>query len=124
MRPYEPAALVRKARIRKNYRFDVQGRLDEDEAMQCVTCGFRSLLSVHRPPTVISDYRSWGRVTRITRRRVPTLFIPAVGRHTNRTLTSQHGPKRDEREPRQDSIFRDPSLPERRPWRDLHAPAK
>lgn len=44
--------------------------------------------------------------------------------HTNRTLTSQHQPTRDEREARQDGTFRDSSLPERQLWRDLHAPAK
>jgi hypothetical protein len=41
---YDPAALVRDAKIAENYRFSNQGELDEDEAMRCVTCGFRSTL--------------------------------------------------------------------------------
>jgi hypothetical protein len=41
---YDPAALVRDARIAERYRLDGQGLLDEDEAMRCVACGFASRL--------------------------------------------------------------------------------
>jgi hypothetical protein len=44
METYDPAELVRNARIAARYRFELQGRLDEDEAMWCFTCGFRSTL--------------------------------------------------------------------------------
>jgi hypothetical protein len=42
---YDPAELVRSARIADNYRFANAGRLEEDEAMRCITCGVRSLLA-------------------------------------------------------------------------------
>jgi hypothetical protein len=42
---YDPAVLVRDARIAENYRFDAQRRLAEDEALRCVVCGFRSRLA-------------------------------------------------------------------------------
>jgi hypothetical protein len=41
---YDPAVLVRDARIAENYRFDIQDRLVENEAVLCVACGFRSRL--------------------------------------------------------------------------------
>jgi hypothetical protein len=41
---YDPAALVRDARITERYRFSDRGRLDDDEAMRCAACGFRSRL--------------------------------------------------------------------------------
>jgi hypothetical protein len=44
VRSYNPAALVTDARIAENYRFALQGRFEEDEAMACTTCGFRSQL--------------------------------------------------------------------------------
>lgn len=44
MNTYNPAELVRKARIAARYRFELQGILDEEEAMRCFTCGFRSTL--------------------------------------------------------------------------------
>lgn len=44
MAAYDPAALVRAAQIAANYRLDQAGQLDDDEAMRCRTCGFRSRL--------------------------------------------------------------------------------
>jgi hypothetical protein len=41
---YDPAVLVRNARIAENYRFDIQSRLAKDEAVKCVACGFQSRL--------------------------------------------------------------------------------
>jgi len=41
---YDPAELARKAGIAENDRFDVQGHLDEVEAIRCFACGFRSKL--------------------------------------------------------------------------------
>jgi hypothetical protein len=43
-RPYDPTKLVCEAGIPENYRLDANGKLDEDEAMRCVTCGFASRL--------------------------------------------------------------------------------
>jgi hypothetical protein len=42
---YDPAELVRAAQIAENYPFDQAGQLDDDEAMRCRTCGFRSRLA-------------------------------------------------------------------------------
>lgn len=44
MNTNDPAELVRMARIAEDYRLDVSGKLDEDEAMRCRVCGFRSRL--------------------------------------------------------------------------------
>lgn len=44
MGSYDPAALVRKARITEDYCFSNTGVLDDDEAMRCASCGFRSNL--------------------------------------------------------------------------------
>jgi hypothetical protein len=44
MNSHDPAALVRNARIVARYRFELRGELDEDEAMRCFTCDFRSTL--------------------------------------------------------------------------------
>jgi hypothetical protein len=41
---YDPAALLRDAKIAENYRLDQASRLGDDEAMRCRTCGFRSRL--------------------------------------------------------------------------------
>ena len=34
---YDPETLVWEARISERYRFAIEGRLEEDEAMRCVT---------------------------------------------------------------------------------------
>jgi hypothetical protein len=50
---YDPAVLVRNARIAENYRFDAQSRLAKDEAVRCVACGFQSWL----PETPVFKWR-------------------------------------------------------------------
>jgi hypothetical protein len=53
MSSYDPAVLVRNARIAENYRFDIQSRLANDEAVRCVACGFQSRL----PGTLVFNWR-------------------------------------------------------------------
>jgi hypothetical protein len=50
---YDPAVLVRNARIAENYRFDIQSRLAGDGGVQCVACSFQSRL----PGTLVFKWR-------------------------------------------------------------------